>query len=219
MSVSRTFSSFGLYDLLSNIIPGATVLITIAALFWPTADGGGNSTTPTLVIGIVLAFVVGRAVQAIASHFDDPRLFGETVDAIRGKSMNDPYELTEIEENFWEQCKKRFDLSDNFDSNERLIKMILGYLETTPETRALKFQAIWTFCRNMYMVGWITLALSFISLVICSLSATSTPSCWLRLLAVVIGLAEIGIFHHEKERFNEIFVKYIFTDFHIEMTK
>lgn len=219
MSISNTFTTFTLYDLVSNIIPGSTVLITGTILFLPFAESRVISGGSILAAFVIMSFLFGRAIQAVASYFDDPRMFGDMVDAIDDRSLKPPFELTEIEESFWENCKSELSLTENFDSNSRLLKAILSYLETKPAARALRFQAIWTFCRNMCTVGWITIAIGFTAFVIYTVIPDLGGSVWVCALVTVAGFIELAVFDNRRNKFNKIFIKYVFIDFYLESNR
>lgn len=219
MSANNSFSSFTLYDLISNIVPGAIVLLTGTILLLPFTQPGLASGGPILTAFVILSFLFGRGIQAVASHFDTPQMFGKVVDAIEDDSLESPFTLTQIEEEFWENCESELSLTKNFNHNGRLMKAILSYLETRPAVRALRFQAIWTFCRNMCVVSWITIGLSFITAIIYAIRPELGGSVWLSFLLLIAGFAELAIFDGRKKKFNKTFIKYIFIDFYVESNR
>lgn len=219
MSVSKTFTTFTLYDLVSNIIPGATVLITGTVLFLPLTKPDLWSGGAVLTAFVIMSFLFGRVIQAVASYCDNPEMFGDMVDAIGDESLEAPFTLTEIEKTFWTNCKSELSLTEDFDNHARLMKAILSYLETRPAVRALRFQAIWTFCRNMYIVGWITIAMGFIAFTTYSIMPHMGRSVLISGFILIGGFVELAVFHNRREKFNKTFIKYLFIDFHLEASR
>lgn len=241
MPVARTLRSLQVYDILANLIPGTTFLVVLAATVPVERSLETVGSGPLLASFVVCGFVIGHVIQSLASTLNGPpRLFGLLVDETRSRDLYDPsgtaeflptrirdwlgferadldaLTITSVEESFWPMAKDRFDLSDDFWHNGRLMQLTLSYLETVPATRALRFQSIHTFHRSMW--GMWMLALFAVFLVALGdaigLLVGRPPS----VLAVVavFSLAGIHIFGQRKEKFNRKVVEYAVVDFYTQ---
>lgn len=216
MAIARSFRVLALYDVLVNLIPGFIWVIVLIFLL-PVKITDQQHPTTILVSGLVaLAFVSGHVIQAIGSWLDGtPTTFGDTVSAIRSDNPSrSPIALTEIEYRFWPLCKQKFGLTDDFNNNGKLLKLILSHLETTPNTRALRFQALHAFHRSMWAASVIT-AITAASLLGSNvLRITPSVSSLLEGSILLIALTSIHLFAHRKRKFNRLFVEYTLIDFY-----
>ena len=95
------------------------------------------------------------------------------------------------------------------------MKLLQSYFETVPTTQVEKFQIMWTFCRNMWVVSWTMCSISSIATVVDFYFMTlSRPSDELALIAGTCFVSAL-VFGWQEEKFDELFVKYVFTDFHV----
>lgn len=225
MAIARTFSTLNLYDLLANLIPGITLTFVFIVLY-PTNWGGINlSSSSGIFVGsvVVFGFVVGHVIQALGSkldgiitklRFDGDRMFQRTMNSIENDDEYSPIgKITHIEQSFWWLAKTQFGLTDDFPKSARLLQLVLSYLETRPATRALRFQAIHTFHRSM----WVASLLSFLFAAIAGLA---NHCGWIRTNLITIVIVVIGsllgmwVFYTRKNKFERSFVKYVFLDYY-----
>jgi hypothetical protein len=129
----------------------------------------------------------------------------------------------------WKVCRKRFDLDDQYRNYGDLLHLMSSDLEREGPSRALRFQAIRNFHRGMwiatifaaaifgfvalgeYLPGWVVALVSWFGV------EPWTPAVqghWSPIwtLAAASLLASYG-FWELKEKFEEEFVEYLFTDY------
>lgn len=216
MGVARTFRALELYDILGNLIPGSTFLLTLAVIFQTEAYLSLPGATVTIGIFLIVAFVFGHVVQAAASRIEGtPTLFGEVIRASKGESAGDiRIPITEVEETIWPMLKRKFALSDDFDNYGELLRLLLSYIETTPATRALRFQALHSFHRSMWAVWYLVVGSVIIAAVLKSGDIVAVRS-WATLGLTAIGaLTGILVFKWRKNKFNRLFIQYAIVDFY-----
>lgn len=215
MPIARSLRSLAFYDLLTNLIPGVVYLSAVTLLVSPP-PGTVDIPVGILVSGfVVVSFTIGHLVQAAASWLETPKTFGQIIKALQEDNpVEAPFAITYVEKEFWDTCKTNFNIPDpeNFDDYGRLFKLLLSHLETTPHTRALRFQALHAFHRSM----WAASMLLFISVPILMIlshfglvNLNSLPTAAVVFIASIIGWAG---FRSRKEKFDETFVKYVITD-------
>lgn len=216
MSTGQKFVTFGLYDFISNITPGAAAIVGMIVTFPPLAQASGIPSQLGILSFIILAFVVGRIIHSLAEKLRPRNTFRSTLNSIKqGDSSGSEIVSIEAGERFWKKCKSQFGLSDDFSDNDYLMKLLQSYFETVPTTQVEKFQIMWTFCRNMWVVSWTMCSISSIATVVDFYFMTlSRPSDELALIAGTCFVSAL-VFGWQEEKFDELFVKYVFTDFHV----
>lgn len=217
MAIGRSFTSLQLYDVLANLVPGAILLIVIQVNTPLISLSSTNS--PVLSAGIVavLALILGHMIQFLASKWDEtPHLFGDIIRAIQaGDSGSDlPVTLSYVEENAWPKMKDRFELPDEFTDYGALFRLLLSYVESTPATRALRFQALHSLHRNMWATGKLTVAIGLLTIIFSLIGLEITRSVWYGVGTFVSGTILIYVFEKRKEKFNQKFVQYAIADFY-----
>lgn len=145
------------YDIFANIIPGLVFIFglllplrpvpVLEAIFgetWSPSLG-----IPQLLLLLVVSFVCGQMLQTIGGRVDGDHGFANLMRRIRGEDVECRYSLSEFEDGFWENCRNTFQLTDDFESYDRLFKAVLAYLEDQGKYRALRMQALYLFSRGV----------------------------------------------------------------------
>ncbi|UOO95231.1 hypothetical protein MUK72_00595 [Halococcus dombrowskii] len=237
MVISRSFRVLSLYDILANLLPG-TLIPTVVIILFPEISAGVDLTSSISIGGfVIVSYVSGLILQAGGSWKDDPTTFGETLSAIRSSNEQDsPITITHVERSFLPMCRRKFKLPDSFEDDGKLMKLVLSYLETAPTNRALRFQALHSLYRSIWIASYLTLGLAMLKIMLtligyvpqtaCVGSILSTQSdlitkymssplfreCLVDRLVAVFACIGIGIFSSRKSHFDKIFVKYVFLD-------
>lgn len=220
MPLIRSFQSLQLYDVLANLVPGTTVLLVFSALVRVEFYFQLPLTATVAGLFAVCAFVIGHAIQAFSSWLDSkigttPYLFGETIQAARaGNHEEAPINISHIESEVWPLMQRKFVLPSEFSDYGSLFRLLLSYIETTPATRALRFQAIHTFHRSMWGTWYLTLGASLLSLVFSALGLLNFRSIYSLFIVGSFSLMGILIFGKRKNKFNRLFVQYAIVDFY-----
>jgi hypothetical protein len=239
MAISRSFRVLSLYDIVANLLPGALVPVVTVVLFPWVFSGIGSS--GGLAVGgfVIISYVSGLVLQAIGSWRDHPTTFSKTLDAACGSNSDDsPIKVTHVEESFWPLSKRAFSLPDDFENKGRLFKLVLSYLETTPTNRALRFQALYSLYRSIWVAAWVTVVFTLIKVVLTIFGIISQANCIGPILSIqfgflaqypalpstyvcsvdlLVGVLAVGgvfVFGNRKEHFDKVFIKYVFIDFY-----
>lgn len=221
MAVAQSFRALELYDVLTNLVPGAVVLLVLSVIF--PVENFIPASTGALGVGafLVSALVFGHIIQGVASWLDGtPQLFGNVMRAARGEDVGDlPIDITHVEESVWPLMKRQFVLPEGFDSYGEMFRLLLSYIETTPTTRALRFQALHSFHRSMWAVGHIAVLITVMGILL-KCSELVTVRSWSVLgLALVGSFIGIWVFGQRKKKMNKRFIQYTIADFYIHQTE
>lgn len=217
MGVASTFRALELYDILANLIPGSTILLVVAVVFEvehyaQMSDG--------IIVGIFLfvGFILGHIVQAVASKLNGkPTLFGNVVRASKSKEVDDiSIPITHVEESIWPLMKQKFALPDDFENYGEMLRLLLSYIETTPATRALRFQALHTFHRSMWAVWYLAVGIVLIGAGLKLLELFAVRSWPILGACFAVALLGIAVFNSRKEKFNKRFIQYVIADFYTD---
>lgn len=215
MALARSFRALGFYDVITNLVPGA--LWTGALILLLPIDELIQGLPSGVVVGgfLSLAYVTGHLLQALGSWADSPTTFGDTLTAIQNEAPSTaPITVTHIENSFLTLCEQQFSLPPDFKHYGKLLKMVLSYLETTPYTRALRFQSVYSFHRSMWAASW---SLLIVLAILCGLSALGhslLPSTTVTGGITIAALVGVAVFWNRKNKFDKTFVKYLFVDFY-----
>jgi hypothetical protein len=217
MGVARTFRTLELYDILVNLIPGTTILLAVAVVFevekYVQISGG-------IIVGVflIVGFIFGHVVQAVASQLEGtPTLFGTVVRVSKGEEVdNVSIPITHVEESVWPMMKQKFSLPDEFENYGEMFRLLLSYIETTPATRALRFQALHSFHRSMWAVWYLVVGIVIVAIGLKLMNVVAVRS-W-AILGTSIGGALLGIavFNNRKKKFNKRFIQYAIADFYLD---
>ncbi|RKD85224.1 hypothetical protein [Halopiger aswanensis] len=215
MAFARSFRALGFYDVITNLVPGALWIGTLILLL-PVREVIQGFPSEVVVGGfLTLAYVTGHLLQALGSWADSPTTFGDTLTAIQNETTaTAPITVTHVERSFFTLCEQRFSLPSNFDHYGKLLKMVLSYLETTPYTRALRFQSVYSFHRSMWAASWSLLVVLAILGGLSVLGHSLLPSNTILGGVTIAALVGVVVFWNRKNKFDKIFVKYLFVDFY-----
>lgn len=221
MAVARSFRALELYDVLTNLVPGAVVLLILSVVF--PAEDFIPASTGALGVGafLVSALVFGHIVQVAASWLDGtPKLFGNVIRATRGEDVEDlSIDITHVEESVWPLMKRQFALPEGYDNYSEMFRLLLSYIETTPTTRALRFQALHSFHRSMWAVGHISALITVLGILLKCTGLVAVRSWEVLGLALVGSFIGIWVFERRKEKMNKRFIQYVIADFYIHQTE
>lgn len=221
MSVGRPLSALNFYDVLTDLIPGVTFFGGLALLLRPETVMGWN-------LGVVLAvitiggYVAGHVLQSARSKiWGTPDLFQRVArDLHDGESETDLGRVSEVEAEFLSRCREQFALTDGFTDWSTLFRLVVSYLETQPERRALRFQALHSFYWSM--------AAAFFGLALLAAGATSATLAAhigvLRPPEATAGVLLVGgvlgvVFELRRREFQRHFVRYLIVDFHVATSR
>ena len=218
------------YDIFANIVPGlvfilglllplhpAPVLKSIFGEEWTLSFGIAH-----LLLLVAVSFVFGQVLQGIGSRVDGDHGFPNLVRKIRGEDVECRYAISEFEDNFWDACSDKFDLSDEFDSYDRLFKAILADLEASGRRRALRMQALYLFSRGVVVALRVLAAVYVITAI--SLEYRHIPTDWTPLFrpawlllsgAVIAYVASLQV-DKERKELEVDWIKYTLTEFYLE---
>ncbi|MDR5657709.1 hypothetical protein RH831_11030 [Halodesulfurarchaeum sp. HSR-GB] len=215
MALERSFRALGFYDVITNLVPGALwvgaliILLQVDQLIQGLPNG--------VIVGgfLALAYVTGHLLQALGSWTDSPTTFGDTLAAIQNETpATAPISITHVEESFLTLCEQRFSLPSDFDHHGKLLKMVLSYLATTSYTRALRFQALYSFHRSMWAASWSLLVVIAIFGLLSILGHVILPSLTVTGGITIAALVGVAVFWNRKNKFDKTFVNYLFIDFY-----
>lgn len=218
MTVARAFRALEFYDVLANLVPGAVLLLALSIIF--QTENYIQLSTGAMAAGVFLvsALVFGHLVQVVASELDGtPTLFADVVSAARSEEVENPaIKVTHVEKAVWPLMKRKFALPDDFANYGEMFRLLLSYIETTPATRALRFQALHSFHRSMWAVGHITAALALLGSSLKYTDSIAVRS-W-TILGLSFGGSIVGIlvFRQRKEKMNKRFIQYAIADFYVD---
>lgn len=216
MGVASTFRALELYDILANLIPGMTFLLVVAVVF-EVEQYTKLSVGITVGVFLIVGFILGHVVQAVASRLEGtPTLFRNVVRASKGIEVDDiPIPITHIEESLWPLMKQTFVLPDDFENYGEMFRLLLSYIETTPATRALRFQALHSFYRSMWALWYLAVGIVVIGAGLKLLEIVAVRSWPILGASIAVALIGIAVFNSRKEKFNKRFIQYAIIDFYI----
>lgn len=213
MPLARQLTVLDIYDVLTDLVPGATVLLFVFILF-PVESTELMNSNALLVFTLLLgSLITGHVLQWLRGEVGrQPGEFQRKMDAVRkdGDGGNS------IQEDFLHLTNDYFDINSDFDDGERF-RLVLSYLETQPPVRALRFQSVYSFHRSLVIASVIGVALSIAALGLHAIQANPT----VRNLPYVLlagGSATLLTFvsRERRDKFEGIFVDYAIREFYIE---
>ncbi|WP_276280344.1 hypothetical protein [Halorussus caseinilyticus] len=149
-------SSFNIYDIFANIVPGVVFLIGFTFPFKLQNILGGNTVSITnILLFILFSFVLGQTLQAIGGWADGDHGFPRFIKDILNEESKSRFEVSSIDETFLLLCSTTFRLPSNFNDYYRLFKLLLAYLEYSGRSRALRMQALYLFSRGIWVSSWL----------------------------------------------------------------
>lgn len=216
MAIARSFRALEVYDVLANLVPGSVFLLAVGSVFQVEQYIQFSTATIAAAVFLVTALVLGHIIQAFSSRMDGtPTLFGDTIRASQGEDVHDlPIRITHVEESLLPLLKRKFNLPDDFDDYGEMFRLMLSYIETTPATRALRFQALHSFHRSMWGVWFLVVGLALTGVLLKCMGVVEVRS-WPALgMTIGGGVVGIRVFQRRKEKFNKRFIQYAIADFY-----
>lgn len=221
MSVDRPLSSLNLYDVLTDLIPGVTFVGAVAFLI-------RFEEIEVLDLGAMIAliavggYVSGHILQSARSKvWGTPDLFQRVVSSLDDGAETTPLgDVTDVEASFLNRCRQEFELDDDFKDWLQLFKLLMSYLETRPEQRALRFQALHSFYWSMAAAfGSISLLAlgSIVAIKIANPELLRSIETLSGVLLVSIFLT--AVFEFRRREFQRHFIRYLIIDFHVATTR
>ncbi len=216
MSIARSFRALEFYDVLANLVPGSVFLLAIGVVVKVEKYVQFSNGTVAAGIFLVSALVIGHVIQAFASWLDGtPTLFGDIIRATRDEDVEDlSVDITHVEEAIWPMMKRKFGLPDGYEDYGGMFRLLLSYIETTPATRALRFQALHSFHRSMWAVWFLVIIITAIALLLNCANILVARSWAVLLGTVLVSFPGILFFRQRKEKFNQRFIQYAIADFY-----
>jgi hypothetical protein len=219
VSIGPPLKTLDIYDVLTNLVPGAVFLLSLIGLFVPPNEISSITSGGAVAAFLVISYVLGHAVQWLGSEMEGtPLLFRDTMMRIRGEELEDgdlrtDIALSDVEERFWKICAREFDLSEDFSNYGKLLQLITSRLETTGAGRASRFQSIYSFHRSMWAACTAILAITIISIPVVLALRDRFPILGYGIVSVsaTIGLF---VFQDRKQKFDKTFISYLIVDFY-----
>lgn len=213
MPVARQLTALDIYDVLTDLVPGATVLL-FAYLLFPVESTALTASNSMLVFAVLIGSLLnGHVLRWFRGEIGrQPGEFQRKMDAVR----DDPEAVNSIQRDFLKATNEYFDIDDEFNDSERF-RLVLSYLETRPPVRAIQFQSVYSFHRSLFIAAIVGVVLAVIALTLHLLQADNA----VRSLAYVIptGVSAAFLAYVSRERrnkFETIFVSYAIQEFYTE---
>lgn len=221
MAVDRPLNVLNLYDVLTDFVPGVTVIGALAVLF--RVETLATPNLGTLLAGIAVGgYVVGHLLQSARSRiWGTPDLFQRVASSLHAGAEETPLgTVSDVEAAFLDHCRERFNLGEDFEDWSQLFRLVVSELETQPERRALRFQALHSFYWSM------AVASAAIALLAggAGVMAVGTDNGLVRSPGIAAGvlvasLVVAVVFELRRRAFQRHFVRYLITDIHVAMTR
>lgn len=221
MSFDSPLSALNLYDVLTDLIPGVTFVGSLAFLV-RIEDIQALDLGMLVALIAVGGYVAGHVLQSVRSKiWGTPDLFQRTASALYDGGDETPLGgVSDVEAQFLNRCRQQFDLDEEFEDWTQLFRLVISYLETQPERRALRFQALHSFYWSL------TAAFGGIALlaVVATVTIAITEVELLRsidVLVVTVGVSTVltRVFESRRQKFQRHFVQYLITDFHVTTSR
>ena len=221
MSVDRPLSALNLYDVLTDLIPGIAFVGSIVFLV-RIEDIEALDLAVLIAFIAVGGYVAGHVLQSARSWiWGTPDLFQRTASTLYdGADETELGEISPIESEFLNRCRERFDLDDEFDDWTQLFRLVMSYLETQPERRALRFQALHSFYWSMAAAfgGIAVLAVAAAGAVVIA-EVELLRSIEVLLVVLGVSTALLLVFEFRRRKFQHHFIQYLITDFYVATTR
>jgi hypothetical protein len=235
-------------DVFANMIPGITFhtgigisLLTdsgAALLPIPMALIADSLGVVELILFAINSFIIGIVIQALggaAEHeFSKVVERGESQgdgivsNSLRRVSMRRELEAlseepsTLFEEAFWQNCRKRFSISDESLAGEnarQLWRLIFAYLSASPYSLTVRYRALNSMCRGLWVAFGI-LFFYFLGMVVI-VELTEVPDQGINTLtgcAVISGGLMVA-FGNVKNEFKRMFLNNLMWEFYLAQTE
>lgn len=213
MPLGPQLSVLSLYDVLTDLIPGATVLLFAFLVFEVESTVVASSDTVFVFALLLGSLLVGHVVQWLRGMFGkQPDEFQRQMTAVRDDSDG----VNSVQKGFLKGTNNYFDIDDEFDDGERF-RLVLSYLETRPSVRALRFQSVYSFYRSLLVAGWIGIGVSILALVL-HVCQSNLPVRGLPYLLFTLIFAAVLVYAswERRNKFEKVFVGYVIREFYAE---
>jgi LPXTG-motif cell wall-anchored protein len=117
-----------------------------------------------------------------------------------------------VDEKFWETAKEKYDLSEDFSDSGDLLRLVLSYLWSEGNSKAIRMQSIYTFHRSMWMTSIFLIVISTGFLVENYMKTGAIIPLYSGLL--ILSIFGAWLFYSRKKKFSEKFIQYCITDFY-----
>lgn len=170
-----------------------------------------NIPSSILFTGLVLAaYLIGQVIQSVSSRVEKligrKDYFGEAMTKVwNGKG-------DEVDGKFWETAKEKYDLSEDFSDSGDLLRLVLSYLWSEGNSKAIRMQSIYTFHRSMWMTSIFLIVISTGFLVENYMETGAILPLYSGLL--ILSIFGAWLFYSRKKKFSEKFIQYCITDFY-----
>lgn len=213
MPLARQLSVLSLYDVLTDLIPGATVVLFAFLVFKVETTVLASSNTIFVFVVLLVSLLVGHVVQWLRGKFGkQPGEFQRLMKAVR----DDSDEVNSVQKDFLEGTNNYFEIDNEFDDGERF-RLVLSYLETRPAVRALRFQSVYSFYRSLFVAALIGVGLSIVALGLHACQSNLPVRGLPYILFTGLSAAVLVYASWERrDKFEKAFVGYVIREFHNE---
>ncbi|WP_162562347.1 hypothetical protein [Salinigranum rubrum] len=217
-ATSPNYWKFNLYDVFSNFLPGAYLLLGIALPFAPPSLELGGVTVLHLLISLILAFILGSAIQALAADlYGRKTAFERRMDRIQNGDAAHEGESV-INQHFVALCDSELKIKNLTNENQRfknwgwLFKLLLSDLEDSSKNRTLRLQALHLSARGLSLSSFL-LALYYIPFLIPEINSLSNFSYLFLVPMIVLSLVLGEVFRGRSKHFEDDVSQYLISEF------
>lgn len=213
MPVARQLTALDIYDVLTDLVPGATVLL-FAYLLFPVESTALAASNTMLVFAVLIgSLLIGHIVQWLRSEIGrQPGEFQRKMKAVR----NNPEEVNSIQRDFLEATNEYFDIDNEFDDGQRF-RLVLSYLETRPPARAIRFQSVYSFHRSLVIAALVGFLLALFAFGLHLLQDDTAARSLVYVVPTGLSAAFLAYVSRERRnKFESIFVSYAIREFYAD---
>jgi hypothetical protein len=213
MPVARQLTALDIYDVLTDLVPGATVLFFVYLLF-PVESTALTASNTMLVFAVLIgSLLIGHILQWLRSKVGrKPGEFQRNMKAVR----DDPEEVNSIQRDFFEATNEHFDIDDELDDGERF-RLVLSYLETRPSVRALRFQSVYSFHRSLVIASLVGVGLALFALSLHFIQVHTAVRSLTYVIPTGVSAAVLAcVSRARRDKFEVVFVNYAIREFYAE---
>ena len=216
MPIARPLTNLTVFDILSNLVPG-TLLLGIIGLIFAVEQMIPLGVVSAAVGALFGGYVAGHILQAAGSLLFSEYDVGDAIVAFshdERSNEGNPFSSISLGPTFTHLIKQRFNLPANYTDQNMMNRLIMAELERSSASRALRFQILSYFYRNMSVVAICGVILSILSagLFFCEISGTRH---WLlTILLFITSIGTLPVFYIRMRQFNQRFVEYAIAEFY-----
>lgn len=231
MAIERPLQVLNLYDVFTDLIPGAVFLLFVTILFPIEGIPALENSSILILVVVIGSLVFGHIIQWIRGFdlfWKQPDVFQHTMRQVRtdlewphledndnpGNTENSlPINMIHYE--FLKRVDKRFNLNETVPDRER-IQLVLSFLETRPSIRALRFQSVYSFYRSMVVVSWLAFILAVFAIIFHCTGWAPVREFPVLTGALIFSLILASASWARRNRFEKTFVGYVIREFYLE---